>query len=440
MRLINAFEEPQNAKLIKHELLIAAEMLDEVWSSNDYCFPILTTCLMSTACFDPTTNDYSRAFPIPFDAILAGQRRTPTVIVIDITDLNRIKYCFADSRARCLSANEYATLYSVDPSAKSATNLVQLCLRPSIYMIVLIVLWPRSSWASMNRDAVDPIATLESSTEELLGAPQLQRVASQRLVRQILEMYDGDLENFTEDAFLIPGFVNDVFRYLHQNPAAALTSGGFFLLKNAVMNKEIVDLSPFRYLDDDAILNLMEGNKTVTKIDVSNNVRLTGRFLDKISRKTNLETIICIGIPNIGVAEVHNVATHTDIRVIASSSFAYALEPHEAASDLNRVTKFPLKQILVGCARSNSGAVDDDGQYWWDARDEGSVFASLCIANQALTHANLVIVIHRLLKWQYREKPEQSSRDMHIGSSMSVSHDAYVSLSRTPIADHVYTN
>ena len=135
-----------------------------------------------------------------------------------------------------------------------------------------------------------------------------------------------------------------------------------------------------------------------------------------------------------------DVAIHTNTRVIASSSFAYGLEPHEAVSDLNKVKKFPLKQILVGCARSNSGAVDDHGQYWWDARDEGSVFASLCVAEQALTHANVVIVVHRLLDWQYRENSEQSSRDMHIGSSMSVSHNAYVILSRTSIANYVCTN
>ena len=97
-RLLSIFEETANRIPLTQELTLAHRQTDTFWTaSNDQQpFPFINTCVLVGTSFDATDNGfYNTVRLLEFNISLEQIDNDDGISVIDITDLENIKYCFA---------------------------------------------------------------------------------------------------------------------------------------------------------------------------------------------------------------------------------------------------------------------------------------------------------------------------------------------------------
>jgi len=122
LRLLCAFNTPQNRRLIKQEFVKAESLDNAAWALTSrekarIPFPFITSCLSIAAAFDPHTTNLSLSDPIimPFNLGYDEGDNNDGITIIDITE-PRTKYCF-------LFFKDYDTYAALDTPLTAAEYL-----------------------------------------------------------------------------------------------------------------------------------------------------------------------------------------------------------------------------------------------------------------------------------------------------------------------------
>ena len=222
---------------------------------------------------------------------------------------------------RSITAKKYLIAYV---AKTTATTILQSMLDGSrhhevIPTRVLDEVWPHGDWKIIEV-VTDELEPQTGPRGEPSPPPQLQRIASNKLFGELLNMPHEEMQHTLQSASLLPTFVKHLHRYPVQTPSIVQTSpNGLHLLEWIFDRLEDVDLSPFDFLDNRMVIDLIEGNQHVRTVDISLNGAVTGGILDQLFRVSGLTTIICIGVSGIQMRHGREVLTHGSVEIISSS-------------------------------------------------------------------------------------------------------------------------
>jgi len=173
-RILQSFQVHANRQGIYHELADAATKADAFWSeaeasykshynSPSVPFPFIMTCLVIAASFvvEPSHN-YSRISPEPFGMPYDGGDNNDGITVIDVTQLESLRYCFVflnqselgSRRDTPLSERQYLAEYERIPGRNDPgrndpgrNDPGRLAAFGVLHMDCLKSAWPRGYWA-----------------------------------------------------------------------------------------------------------------------------------------------------------------------------------------------------------------------------------------------------------------------------------------------------
>ena len=114
LRLLTVLQTESNRIPITQELRTAREKPEEFWTDDAIVqpFPFIATCLTVGSSFEPDVGYSARVHPMRFNTTLDQIDNNDGITVIDISNLDRFRYCFAfPDKRRPLSASAYLSLY-----------------------------------------------------------------------------------------------------------------------------------------------------------------------------------------------------------------------------------------------------------------------------------------------------------------------------------------
>jgi hypothetical protein len=113
---LSIFSAPVNRLPIQQELAMARTCDNEIWDgppSYDEIhvpFPFITTCLVLGASFDLKQHYSAVVTPLPFNMSFNGGDNNDGITVIDVTDLDHVRYCFVLWRYKSANVPEMMPL------------------------------------------------------------------------------------------------------------------------------------------------------------------------------------------------------------------------------------------------------------------------------------------------------------------------------------------
>ncbi|KAH8812185.1 hypothetical protein F5884DRAFT_898497 [Xylogone sp. PMI_703] len=314
LRLLRIFSNEANKVAIKQELIFAAEYYRnkepppterpqfpswEAARSGPCPFPFITTCLMVGSASDEV-DDYPYAVhEQPFGVGYDQGDNNDGITVLDITDVNNIRYCFvnysepfeldddegglepgaeADERRRMrnklhqpLSGWEYLLCYYKRSSSNVQDNISAskaLDKYPLVKLEALNDTWPYGSW--------NVTATVEESLVHCQLAPKqtpsLQEQTIRKMVDSALDSEDFDLATWEDPLQYIQGFQQSLRQEITRNyDRIGLSYPSIMLLALAYPNQAVLDLSPFPNFRADYLKALLSSKEfsDVTTVNVS---------------------------------------------------------------------------------------------------------------------------------------------------------------------------
>lgn len=359
-RLLKIFGSSANEKLIRHDCNCASTKTEDWWKSiaalhvgkleDRIPFPFIHTCLFLGAAYDP--RDEPDPFFYPVSAYETGipamnlcWNNQSGFTIIDVTDRNQLRYCFmfpprpsytpdvdgeeeeeeeeiADESPRCrpLSAEEYISCKDAQQDDLNVNvNLSQWSL---ISSDTLRELWPEVPWETKSNRA--PCDQLIGSCCERATVPTLKELAS----RQFLQVDSQHIEEALHRAKCIPDLSPHLRQLLYESPDFVK---GIALLGAAVEEAKALDLSPFPWLEEEMILQLVERNanlQTIESIDLSCNTNISVTTVERLLRLCpNVATLTVLQTPSLPLEALGKVlAAKNEIELYHSDLFRAALE------------------------------------------------------------------------------------------------------------------
>ncbi|KAL8905278.1 MAG: hypothetical protein Q9171_006727 [Xanthocarpia ochracea] len=135
LHLLELFQAKANRAPISQELRAAREHDDSFWNQRDILqpFPFIATCLTVGCSFDPDVGYQEIVHPEPFNTTLKDVEYDEGITVLDISNPEKVKYCFAvlpgqfgvtwpTTVSRPMSADNYLSRYYNPPSHVSRTE------------------------------------------------------------------------------------------------------------------------------------------------------------------------------------------------------------------------------------------------------------------------------------------------------------------------------
>jgi len=305
-RILQILEHPANKRLIKHELAHAAtrpgEWWDDLGDSEDVAlFPITLTCLLLGAGIDPRPDSHYQynAIPLRTATTLAEVDNNDGITVIDISNLDAIRYCFiflSDPMAPITGIQYYRTYYEEDkPFLPQPANLEAWDLVP---IEALRDLWPYEAW-----DEAEKVSSTacESGGGHDHRIKSLRCLAFEKAIRLAAEQ--PQLVELLVPIEVIPRFHSDLSEFLQAHPDLVQRPGGLRLLGLAMRHNTILDLSSHPWVTGTQILDLIGENSLehITSIDLSNNATVDADSIRKILHAcpgiTELSVLCVEGLP-----------------------------------------------------------------------------------------------------------------------------------------------
>jgi hypothetical protein len=374
-RLLKIFGSSANEKLIRHDCNCASTKTEDWWKSiaglskgkleDRIAFPFIHTCLFLGAAYD--SRDEPDPFFYPVSAYETGispmnllWNNQTGFTIIDVTDRNQLRYCFmfpprpshmpgvdgeeeeeiADESPRCrpLSAEEYVSCEDACLDGPSVD--VDLSQWSLISSDTLRELWPEVPWKTKSNRA--PCDQLIGSCCERTTVPALKELAS----RQFLQVDSQHIEEALDRAKCIPGLSPHLRQLLYESPDFVK---GIALLGAAVEEAKALDLSPFPWLEEETILQLVESNanlQTIESIDLSCNTNISVTTVERLLRLCpNVATLTVVQTPNLPLEALGKVlAAKNEIELHHSDLFRAALEEprhYRCEQDNTRLTTLP---------------------------------------------------------------------------------------------------
>ncbi|PQE29823.1 hypothetical protein CJF32_00000476 [Rutstroemia sp. NJR-2017a WRK4] len=360
LNLIKIFQCPANRWALKHELQSATRVDEAYWSKedayvtdvDDIPFPFITTCLSVGSSLRPDEASHAVTHVLSFNMPYDGGANNNGITVLDITDLENVRYCFVDFHGMesegdvdlmtPLSATTYLRAYeTVQGKVEDYERL------PLIDGRALYSAWPDSKWrvkvvddkgnyewrAVKNMDpeelniqgfgpALDKLQ-LEPSTRATLRSSTLIKT-----IQAAFESPESDLPGILESASLLGDFYATVKKMAYDDPAIVIKSASARrILSTALKNDTSIDLTPFSELSSMQIMDILKERSTIPDgldiLNLSGNRNLTEETLKEIiSTFPGLKTLRLLGTPQIPLANKVQLLQGTTIQLFDSEQFA----------------------------------------------------------------------------------------------------------------------
>ena len=253
-RVLQILEHLANKRLIKHELAYAATRPDEWWNElgdgDDVApFPITATCLLLGAGIDPRPESpYQHdVIPLPIAITPAEVDNNDGITVIDISNLDAVRYCFIflrDPMIPITGIQYYRTYYPEDgPSTPQPADLEAWDLT---HVEALRDLWPHEAWEEEEEAEKGLSTAREGGRSHDHRTKSLQCLAFEKTIRLAADQPRPVELLVTIEA--IPGFHRDLGEFLQAHPDLVQRCGGLRLLGLAMRHATLLDLSSYPWL------------------------------------------------------------------------------------------------------------------------------------------------------------------------------------------------
>lgn len=315
---------------IAQELRAAREKGDDIWTSKDIFqpYPFIATCL-TVGSSDPEEGYQRRVHPMPFNTSPKQTQNDDGITVIDISDLDRLRYCFAfpkrqevgydsgtDSfeyidRRGPLKASKYLSRYVSSRERKKLDDHTRLrydeLVKPVEFYELIDALALEQTWSTLvpsDEDASISPTSVEVDRNQL-GRLSLRDSAIDQAIDSIMRDGDPDLSTIAE-AQKLPDFTPRLrsklksFAEADELPSSPAMAT---ILEAAFTDEAVVDFSPFRSLAAEHIVEAatkLLKNKAIRSLDLSHLHQLSEADLTKtLAVESRLETLYLLEMPQI---------------------------------------------------------------------------------------------------------------------------------------------
>lgn len=339
--LLRIFSDDKNRFPIQQELSFAAEFFENASAadikalaakntaeSGAPCpFPFITTCLNEGASYVPGTEVTAGVPTImgvrdeAFRVKYSTEQNRYGIMVLDITDLGRIRYCFVDVRDIELDLDRkvpshtpfdgWTYLRAFEKDRKDLDSEIDDGLEASteglekfdlVELSALANCWPSEDWkiAASEGDSNDELANSGSSR---MPVPSLRTLSQIKLFQELLSS-DGPPDlSLLDLPMLFRGFTQELQRYLIDNADALSKSPvACEILEKAFAGVASFDFSPFQgKLSADTLVALasseaMRNVKTVnfSRLDSIKDMRVVATVLEH----ANIDNLYLLARPD----------------------------------------------------------------------------------------------------------------------------------------------
>jgi len=339
---MQVFPAQVNRVPIAQELRAAREKSDDFWTSKDILqpFPFIATCLTVGSSFNPEEGYQRRVHPMPFNTSPKQTQNDDGITVIDISDLDRVRYCFAfpktqevgydpetddfeytDKRGP-LKASKYLSRYVSSRERKkldidTRLRYDELVKQVESYELIDAVSL-EETWSTYdpNDEDVSASPTSEEVKNKQLGRLSLRDSAIDQAIDSIMKDGDPDLSTIAE-AQKLPDFtprLRSKLKSLAEADELFSSPAIARILEAAFAGEAVVDLSPFRSLAAkhivEAAMTLLK-DKAIRSLDLSHLHQLSESDLTKtLAVESRLETLYLLEMPQITLACLNTILSN----------------------------------------------------------------------------------------------------------------------------------
>ncbi|ESZ98569.1 hypothetical protein SBOR_1019 [Sclerotinia borealis F-4128] len=422
------FQSPANRIALSHELRHAARLTEEDWVREgglkyqiktvaEVLFPFILTCLTVGTALNVKEDYLARVHVLPFDTSFDEGDNDDGITVLDITDLERVRYCFVNI-VPMYSENEYdgdgtqetrvlppsmtpltgpqylSGYYKATPENQEAFGDLVKSFEtlPLIDCRDLYSAWPNHSWVIMvahdeelEQLHVDEIIAEEERSGnndevkvEASEIPSLRQSSLAKVLKSAIDSPSSELPRIIEFASLLSDFYPTAKSKLYANPTVVSTSASARRLLNTIFKKEsTIDLGPFD-LTTEQILEVLEevsnNPRDVVSLSFSGNLNITEEFLRGILIKfSRLEFLYLLNTPQIPLTKKIELLRGTATQLYDTELLALPFVEREDERLYER--KFDLREsplygyikpiisqmIVMACSFTSNDKRDTDG-------------------------------------------------------------------------------
>ena len=343
LRLLKIFQAEANRIPILQEIRTAQEQNDAFWTSKstDQPFPFIAISLSVGCSFDPVEGYQERVHLLPFNINLEQVDNNDGITVVDITDLNNPKYCFAflegEQCTQALTESEYLSRYEEpddmdaeeeseagsNSSAEDEEGLGDLELKQLEEIIseaedregdqgleaygLIDTAALQTTWTTRNEDLESLSPAVEHEDPRVSDTTILRDSAMNKLLDSLLRESNYDTAILTE-AQQLPDFLSKLrgkLVYLAMANELPSSSGIAKFIVHSFSDETSVDLSMFRGMATEHLIEIISnllGQGKVKSLDLSHLHQLSQADLEKaLGDALCLETLYLMNMPQISM-------------------------------------------------------------------------------------------------------------------------------------------
>ena len=366
-RLLNIFGSSTNKTLIHHDLEYASTKTEDWWKSiaernhdklaieKRIPFPFIHTCLALGTSYD---SHLDKPFPFFFPVSAYEPGISPMNLlwnnqsgftIVDITDQNHLCYCFMfpprpppiytedepmedksmdnepikPPRCRLLTVEEYLSSGHVEEN----DLYVDLSQWSLITSDTLRELWPEVKWPDQEGGILSDEQTGHCGKNATVQS--LRDLTFRAVFKEALDNIG------MEEALKLPehfiDFPHHLRQLLYESPESVKRPCGIALLGRAVKKDRALDFSPFPWLEEGEILQVVKGNtnlQEVKSIDLSCNSNVSVATVENlIDLCPNITTLIVVQTSNLPFVALSKALTgKKEIELFHSELFRAAFD------------------------------------------------------------------------------------------------------------------
>ena len=335
LRLLQIFQSESNRTPIQQELRTACEKTEHFWNGDDLQpFPFIATCLLVGSSFDPVKGYSRRAHPVAFNTTLDQVDNNEGLTFIDITYLDKIRYCFTFStKMKPCSASQYLWPHSKSRNDEEEDEEEEEAeqeeeeegdeesyLKGSEDFVVTRQQHPLAQ-QFVSYPLIDA-GTLRSWSSQQLDEGQSSHIEEEQPANSHVTLRDQSMDRLLDTRLNDPGFDFSAFADAQQLPGFALKLRSklhsldkshqilrsrhmIHLLQIAFSGESSVDFSPFADAAAECLVEAaskMLQTHPIKSLDLSHLRQLTEKDLETmIGTDSSLATLYILEMPQISL-------------------------------------------------------------------------------------------------------------------------------------------
>lgn len=329
LQLGKIFQAEENRIPLQQELIAARSKDESFWcqkvdyrSSSRYSFPYILTCLIHGASFSAKRGYYHQVQVEPFNLEFDGGDNNNGITILDITELNSVRYCFVDFQGMesarevqlmsPLSAADYLWAYYDKDDSKSqeqfGTLVEELMAWPLVDVDSLSSTWPSGDWKHNTEDVESSDVVHDTLTAPSGQPTSLRTSAMDTLVREMLKQSEPDLALLSE-AELLSDFTAKLRLKLDEYADELKSSSASLQIVRKVLKQSpgfnLGLLHKFGIEDLCKLISELQSEQKVTLLNISSSPVINEGGLRKILQITpDLKKLYLMETPNLPIHSV----------------------------------------------------------------------------------------------------------------------------------------